>query len=290
MIVINRFLAEIEQSEDYAPGTLANYRVNLRMFDQWLDSQGKTVATLTHSDLKDYRDQLKVKYKPGTINRKLTYASSFLKWCLTQGLITQNPMTKIKRVKSQDYPKWLTQEQIKKLLETAQRKIDQARSKGLNVSLVISLKVQSIFVVLLNTGLRVSELCDLKISDIQSQVITVKWGKGSKRREVPINEQARAAFETWFQVRQADCEFVFPNQGQRMTRQAVHWHIAELGKAAGIRLTPHLLRHTFGKMLADKGIALDRIAMLMGHSDVNTTAIYTMPSLADLWQVVKLLD
>jgi site-specific recombinase XerD len=287
---ILRFLTYLEQTEDYSANTMANYRINMRLFSEWIDSQGKTIATVTHADMREYRDGLKAKYKPGTVNKKLAYASKFFGWCYEQGLISQNPMTKIKWVKSQDYPKWLNQEQVTKLLEVAQREIDQARGKGLGFTFAVALKVRTIFVVLLNTGLRVSELCDLKLSDIQGGVITVQWGKGSKRREVPINEQAQGAFDCWLQVRRSESDFVFVTSEGRMGRKVVHWHIVGLGKAVGIGLKPHMLRHTFGKMLADKGVGLDRIAKLMGHSNINTTAIYTMPSLADLREVVGLLD
>lgn len=289
-IEIDHFLTYLEQNEDYVLGTMANYRINMRLLSEWVDSQGKTVATITHADMKQYRDNLKEKYKPGTVNKKLAYASKFFSWCVQTKQIEQSPMKKIKWVKGEDYPKWLNQEQVSKLLEAAQREIDQARARGLTFTLAVCVKVKTIFVVLLNTGLRVSELCDLKLSDIQNGVITVQWGKGSKRREVPINEQAGAALDCWLRVRRSDSDFVFVTSEGRMGRKVVHWHIVELGKAAGITLTPHTLRHTFGKMLADKGTGLDRIAKLMGHSNINTTAIYTMPSLADLREVVSQLD
>jgi site-specific recombinase XerD len=287
--MIDHFLTHL-QDEDLSPGTLNTYRANLRLFGQWLTDNGLTVSTLTQANLRDYKNNLKERYKPATINIKLTCVSLLLQWAVKSGHIPSNPMTRIKLVKPEDAcPKWLTQGQVEAIQQATQEAIQQARAKQLEPSLKIALRQSAIVVILLNTGLRVSELCDLKLGDVQNGILTVKWGKGGKRREVPMNDQARAALKAWLDVRRSKSEYLFETT-KRMGRQLVQWHMAELGKRLGFRLTPHLLRHTFGKRLADKGIPLDRIAKLMGHSDINTTAIYTMPSMEDLRQAVKLLD
>lgn len=284
---IDEFLVYI-QSEDLAPGTLANYRINLRLFANWLMDQHKTINTLTPADMRQYREHLKSHYKPSTINRKLSYVSGLLRWCNKMGLISENPMTRTKWVKAENYPKWLTQEQVKMLLASLQEAIEKARAKKLGPTLTVAIRMQAIAIILLNTGLRVSELCDLRLSDIKDEVITVRWGKGEKRRKIPMNDQAKSAIEEWLKVRKSNSDYVFVTDG-RMTRQLVQWHLSQLGKRLGFRLTPHLLRHTFGKSLADRQIPLDKIAKLMGHSNINTTAIYTMPSLEDLREAVKIL-
>jgi integrase/recombinase XerC len=154
----------------------------------------------------------------------------------------------------------------------------------------ISIRGYTIAVLLVNTGLRVSELCDLKTGDICNGIVTVRWGKGAKRRQVPMNEHAKVAIENWLTVRQSETDYLFSTWNGRITRQVVLFHLAEIGRELGFKLTPHLLRHTFGKALADKNVPLDRIAKLMGHANVNTTAIYTMPSMDDLRRVVESLD
>lgn len=288
MTEIDLFLTHL-QSEDLSPGTLATYRGNLLLFGQWLIENGLTVATLTQGNLKDYKAQLKQRYKPATINIKLACVSLLLKWSVEVGLIPNNPMVKIKWVKAEKYSKWLTVEQVSLITQAAQKAIEDATVKELNFSLTVAVRMQTIAIFLLNTGLRVSELCDLRLDDVKNGVVTVRWGKGGKRREVPLNGQAQAAIEEWLKFRSDDSDYIFVTKG-RMRRQLVQFHLSELGRKLGFRLTPHLLRHTFGKRLADKQIPLDRIAKLMGHSDINTTAIYTMPSLEDLRQAVKLLD
>lgn len=287
-VEIDLFLAHLK-SEDLSPGTVATYQGNLLLFDQWLTDNGLTVATLARGHLVGYKAELKQRYKPATINIKLTCVSLLLRWSVKNGLISENPMTRIKLLRQESYPKWLTQEQAAMISGACQIEIQQAQAKQLKFGLTIALRQYAIAMVLLNTGLRVSELCDLKFLDLKNGVITVRWGKGEKRREVPMNERAREALEIWLKVRLSNSDYVFATRG-RMTRQLVQFHLSGLGKRLGFRLTPHLLRHTFGKRLADKGIPLDRIAKLMGHSDINTTAIYTMPSLEDLRQAVELLD
>ena len=287
MIEIEQFLNHL-QSEDLTPGTLAAYQGNLFLFGQWMTENGLTVATLTQANLRQHREALKEKYKPATINNKLGYIRKFLQWCQENGLIDHNPAIKIKPVKHEKLPRWLTKSQVDAILHAAQKEIE--TRAGMETYLNISIRGHTIAVLLLNTGLRVSELCDLKLSDICNGVITVRWGKGAKRRQVPMNDHARIAVEEWLKVRQSKTDYLFSTWNGRITRQVVLFHLAEIGKELGFKLTPHLLRHTFGKALADKGIALDRIAKLMGHASVNTTANYTMPSLDDLRRVVETLD
>lgn len=276
------------QSEDLTPGTLAAYRGNLLLFGQWMTDNGLTVATLTPGELRQYREELKQRYKPATINNKLSYIRKFLQWCQNNDLIDRNPATKIKPVKYESVPRWLTKSQVEAILNAAQKEIDSRASMG--TYLTISIRGYTIAVFLLNTGLRVSELCDLKLSDVCNGVITVRWGKGAKRRQVPMNDHAKMALEKWLKVRRSKTDYLFCTWNGRITRQVVLFHLAEIGKEFGFKIAPHLLRHTFGKSLADKGIALDRIAKLMGHASVNTTAIYTMPSMDDLRRVVEVLD
>lgn len=284
---IQKFLNHL-QSEDLTPGTVLAYRGNLLLFGQWMTDNGLTVATLTQANLRQHREELKQRYKPATINNKLIHIKAFLSWCKENNFITHNPAAKIKPVKNEKLPKWLTKTQVEAIMNAAQKEIDNRASMG--SYLRISIRGYTIAVLLFNTGLRVSELCDLKLADICNGVITVRWGKGAKRRQVPMNDHAKMALEKWLTVRQAENDYIFSTWNGRITRQVVLFHLAEIGRELGFKLTPHLLRHTFGKSLADNGVALDRIAKLMGHASVNTTAIYTMPSLDDLRRVVETLD
>lgn len=229
MTEIDHFLCYL-QSEDLTPGTIANYRGNLRLFGQWMTVQGKTISALTPSDLKQYKNHLQEKYKPLTINTKLGHLSSFLKWCQENGYISQNPVAKIKLVRSEQYARWLTPTQVEMILHGSAEAVSQAQAQNLDFFLTVSVRARAIAIILLNTGLRVSELCDLKMGDVSNGVIVVRWGKGSKRREVPMNEQAKAALDSWLTVRRSESDYIFCTWNGRITRQVVLWHLARWAK------------------------------------------------------------
>lgn len=287
MVEIENFLNHLSQ-EDLTPGTLAAYRGNLLLFGEWMTCSSLNLSTLTPANLRQHREELKQRYKPTTINNKLVHIKKFLEWCKENGLIASNPAIKLKPVQSENVPRWLTKSQVKAILHAAQGEIDSRI--GMDKFLQVSIRGHTIAVFLLNTGLRVSELCSLKLSDISSGVITVRWGKGAKRRQIPMNDHVKIALENWLKVRPTENDYLFSIRNCPMKRQVVFFHMVQMGQELGFKITPHLLRHTFGKSLADQGVALDRIAKLMGHASVNTTAIYTMPSMDDLRRVVKTLD
>lgn len=286
------FLKHLE-SQDAAAGTIGNYRTTVAHFMAWFAEetrQAPDLANITSFDIRQYRDLLKRGYKPATINRKLTNLSVFFRWGVVNGYTNDDPTQHIRRVSEQFSPRWLTRPEIYKVLRRARQGVQLASVKQLDYSRIIAVRTYAIVVVLLSTGLRVSELCDLKLGDIRlsekAGLVTVRWGKGGKRRQIPLNTDARRALREWLQVRLGDSPYVFVSDGGRLSRQLVQWHLSQLGRESGVHLSPHLLRHTFGKSLVDAGEGLERVAQLMGHADVKTTAIYTMPSQGDLQRAV----
>jgi len=116
----------------------------------------------------------------------------------------------------------------------------------------------------------------------------VRQGKGDKYREVPLNATARRVLEKY--ASELEGGWLFPGRhGGHITTRAAEKALARFGRLAGVDVTPHMLRHTFGKMLVDAGESLDRVATLMGHSNLNTTARYTKPSMQDLERAVEKL-
>lgn len=278
---------------DTTAGTIGNYRNALHHFWSWFTEttrQPPEPALVTSFDVVQYREHLKAQYKPSSINRRLTHLSVYFRWCMSRNLAPADPVARIRRVSEQRQPRWLTRQEVYKLLRTARQRVQLAQVRHLGPSLMVAIRSQAIIVLLLNTGLRVSELCDLKLADItlseKAGHVIVKWGKGGKRRQIPLNSDSRRALREWLKVRESDTPYVFPTAAGRMSRQLVQIQMAQLGRAISLPLSPHLLRHTFGKSLVDAGVSLDRVAALLGHSNVNTTAIYTMPSQVDLQRAV----
>lgn len=139
-----------------------------------------------------------------------------------------------------------------------------------------------------HAGLRVGEIAALRVSSVElkerSGQVTV-LGKGSKRRVVPLNGEARRALSAWLASRPVvDTEALFiGRRGETLGVRAIQRILAQLGRAAGLEdLTPHVLRHTFAKNLVDAGVGLEKVADLLGHSRLDTTRIYTRPGQGDL--------
>jgi site-specific recombinase XerD len=281
------------RARDAAAGTISNYRNALQHFFTWFTEttrQAPDPALVTSFDLRQYREALKARYKPGTINRRLANLSSYFRWCVTEGTAAADPVERIRRVSEQRSPRWLSKQEVYQLLRLCRQRVQIAQLRALSPTLTLAIRNQAIVLILLSTGLRVSELCDLQMADIRlsekAGLITVRWGKGNKRRQIPLNSDGRRALREWLKIRESRTQYVFTTSAGRMSRQLVQIHLSQLGRAIHIQLSPHLLRHTFGKSLVDAGESLDRVAQLMGHSDVNTTAIYTMASQVDLQRAV----
>jgi len=287
---IEQFLTHQEE-QDATAGTIQNYQGNLRMFFEWfteITGQPAKARNVTPLDIRQYRDSLKKGYKPGTINHKLTYLNVFFKWCVVKGYAASNPVKRVKHVNGKsNRPRWLTRQETYAVIRQAEQAVQLAQVKQQSFTAKIATRTQAIILICLNTGIRVSEVCNLLCDDIQlgerSGVLVVRYGKGNKYREIPLNADARRVISDWLKVRGGNNPYLFGTAtAKQMTRQLVSWHLTELGQKVGIRLTPHVLRHTFAKSLIDSGVSIDRVSMLLGHSRLDTTMIYITPTLKDL--------
>lgn len=291
---IGLFLANLEE-KDFVKNTIDHYRQGITSFFEWFTrTTGQTeVATVTPLDIRQFRDHLKKTQKAATVNGKIARLSGLFRWCVQQGFIASNPTENIKRSKvSVMAPKWLTRPETYTILRMAEQQLQLAQTKQLGHSELMAARTLAMVRLMLNAGLRAGEICNLKLDDIKlgdkSGSVLIRYGKGSKQRQVPLNLDARKAVQTWLKVRGKDKgEYLFIGpDGDKMNQLIVTWHISQLGKKAEIHLHPHRLRHTFGKNLVDSGIPLDRVAMLLGHANLTTTAVYTMPSQNDLQKAV----
>jgi site-specific recombinase XerD len=161
-------------------------------------------------------------------------------------------------------------------------------------SVLKSEKIRDIAIVtlLLHTGLRVAELCSLTVQDIslrdRSGHVTV-YGKGNKQRQVPLNSSARKAMADWLERRgMAPGPLFLSQKGGSLSPRAVEYLVSKYAYNARLEnVSPHTLRHTFCKSLIDAGVSIDRVKELAGHSDLNTTARYTRPTVRDLEKSVE---
>ena len=278
--------------QDKSEQTVKAYMTDLRSFSRWFQQhtgESLDLESITPMEIIDYRSaMLDWGKKPSTINRSLISISSFCQWAHQNDLILSNPAEGIRSVAEEPLaPRALERKEQLGLLRTV-------RKSG-------NLRDLAIITMLLHTGMRVSELCNLRVSDIRistnSNMITVREGKGTKRRNIPLNSTVIRALKDY--IRSLDStqqttviagphpgqgRFLFYGQKRMpLTDRGVRHIIKKYAYIAKIdHLSPHVFRHTCAKNLIDAGQSIDRVSKILGHSNINTTAIYTIPTEHDL--------
>jgi integrase/recombinase XerD len=271
---VSRFLDAVWMERDLSPNTLAAYRADLTALDRWLAQRNVPIMRATRADLQDFIAwRVHAGARPTSTARQLSSFRRFFDYLMREGAVREDPtaqiaMPKIKR----SLPRSLTEEEVEALLSTPP------------VSDPLGNRDRTMLEVLYATGLRVSELVNLRQDQINLDQGVIRIGKGDRERLIPLGEGAIRALKEFsgsardeiLLDRQSD--YLFPTRrGDRMTRQAF-WHIIKRhARKAGIvtALSPHTLRHAFATHLLNHGTDLRVLQMLLGHSDLSTTQIYT---------------
>lgn len=272
---IDRFLEQLWLHDGLSDNTRASYRTDLQQYAAWLGKQQLDLLSAGRSELLDYLAwRMERGYKASSTARLLSVVRRFYAQLLEHGDIAEDPSALIEMPKvGRSLPDTLTEADVEALL--AAPDIDEP----------LGLRDRCMLEVLYASGLRVSELVGLALDEVSVRQGVVRvMGKGSKERLVPLGEQALDWLERYLlQGRplllgvQA-CDVVFPSRrGQQMTRQAFWHRIKQHAQTAGIikPLSPHTLRHAFATHLLNHGADLRVVQMLLGHSDLSTTQIYT---------------
>jgi site-specific recombinase XerD len=285
---IDQFLEELRRQEK-APNTIDSYRYDLVLFSRWLDAtNGEPLQahSITPTDLREYRSFLLTveKRSPATINRRLASLRAFFQWARAEGLCREIPTDQVKGIQSSPRaPRSLPKKDVDRLI----RQVEQSSNK----------RDLAILQLLRHTGIRVGELTALRLSDVtvseRKGQLVVRSGKGSKYRGVPLNADARKALNDYLAVRpKSTSDFLLlGRRSDRLSPRAVEKTVLKYAHQAGLEdVSPHTLRHTFGKSALDAGVDLVTVSRLMGHERLETTAIYTTPSPQDLEKAVARLE
>jgi integrase/recombinase XerD len=256
--------------------TLASYRRDLVQFDYWLQhSSGATVVSATSSSLQAYLGaRLGQGVSPRSSARFLSCARSFYHYLLREGRINLDPTLDVDSPRlGRPLPKALSEAEVDRLL--------QAPDPGQ----ALELRDRTMLELLYACGLRVSELTGLQLVQLSlNQGVVRVFGKGSKERLVPVGEEALRWLQRYMVGARGELlngipsDVLFPSRrGTQMTRQTFWYRIKIYAQRAGIRkhLSPHTLRHAFATHLLNHGADLRVVQMLLGHSDLSTTQIYT---------------
>jgi integrase/recombinase XerD len=274
--VLDEFCDSLWLEDGLSRNTLDSYRRDLTQFQLWLaKDRGKALLGADHSDLLAYlAHRVAGRTKATTTGRLLSSFKRFYQFALRQGRIKADPSLNIDAPKlPRGLPKSLTEEDVEKLLGAP------------DVEDALGMRDRTMLETLYASGLRVSELVTLKVSQVSQDMGVVRIiGKGAKERLVPLGEEALAWLRRYLKEsrpqilgqRAAAAMFV-TSRGEAMTRQAF-WHLLKRHAArAGLnkQISPHTLRHAFATHLLNHGADLRVVQLLLGHSDISTTQIYT---------------
>jgi site-specific recombinase XerD len=254
------------------------------------------LINLTPGDIRQHRQFLVAiqRASPATVNRRLAAIRAFGRWGVSTSKIDKNPSDGIKGVEEQPLsPKWLSKKEQAAIIRIAEKELAAARTPAAKI---LAVRNKAILLTGFHVGLRVSEICALEIGDIEinerSGAIRVRFGKGGKARTVPANATVRQVLKEWLAVRPSvsSQSLFIGKRKEALTSSGVERVIAELGRLAGVEVTPHRLRHTFCKNLVDANVSLDRVAALASHGRISTTQRYTTPGVVDLQNAVRVLE
>jgi integrase/recombinase XerD len=274
---IDQFCDHLWLADGLAPATLASYRQDMSRFFAWCVEQTLSANAVTRGDLERYMSsQFAASARASSINRRLSTLKRFYGWRVNTGQLAKNPCDLIDAPRNARYlPKNLSEAQVEALLAAP------------DTTTPLGERDRAMLEVLYASGLRVSELVGLKLIQINLEQGVVKiLGKGTKERLVPLGEIAVTWIKThlvgarafWLTPPKRSDYLFLTARGEPMTRQAFWYVIKRHAVTAGISadaLSPHTLRHAFATHLLNHGADLRVVQMLLGHSDITTTEIYT---------------
>jgi integrase/recombinase XerD len=273
--LIDRFLDAIWMERGLSENTLGAYRADLMALNHRLTGKSVDLIRATRADVMDYIAwRVEGGAKPRSTARQLSSFRRFFRYLLREGLITDDPTANIAMPKiGRALPQSLTEEEVEALLAAP------------TVTEPLGHRDRAMLEVLYATGVRVSELINLKMTQINlNQGVLRIVGKGDRERLIPLGDEAQDWLREFIDgarteiLLERQTDYLFPTRrGDRMTRQAF-WHIIKrYAKKAGVvkKLSPHTVRHAFATHLLNNGADLRVVQLLLGHSDVSTTQIYT---------------
>lgn len=268
---IENFLNHLSLEKGYSLNTIESYGRDLKAFSHFIKKEEKD---LTKEDILSYLRALQKKgISQRSSSRALSAFKTFFKYLVLEGIIKFNPLSGIKGMRqTKSLPTFLTMEEVEELLSLPE------------ISNPIGKRDKAILELMYATGLRASEIVELRIEDLElDEGFIYVMGKGGKRRMVPTGEIALKYLRIYLNLREEffkgkESPFVFLNyKGEPLTRQGLWKIIKNYGKKIGIadKLTPHTLRHSFATHLLERGADLRSIQIMLGHSRISTTQIYT---------------
>lgn len=273
--MLDAFLDALWMEQGLGERTLSAYRSDLRAFQRWLVDDDTTLLGARRDQVLGFvARRVAQGAKPRSVARLLTSLRRFYRYHVREGRLPEDPTRDVESPRlGRPLPGGLSEGEVERLMAAP------------NPETPLGLRDRCMLEVLYGTGLRVSELVGLSLSQLSLQQGLVRvLGKGGRERLVPLGEEALAWLQQWLEEgrpgllgrRVSDAAFV-SGRGEGLTRQAFWYRVKKYAQAVGITrsISPHTLRHAFATHLLNHGADLRVVQLLLGHSDLSTTQIYT---------------
>ena len=285
--MIRAFLNYLRVDKGLSGNTIEAYRRDIMKFAEFVRSRNLAPGDVQRGDVVEFMSTLYQRNLDSrSVARYLVTIRQFFRYLSIERIVQEDPAAHIESPKiRQSLPDFLSVEEVERLLAQP------------DMTTPVGIRDRAMIELMYSTGLRVSELCGLRITDLQMEAGCLRCiGKGNKERLVPVGRKALEAVQNYLRVarghflRQGACPFIFLNErGTKMERRTFWIILGRYGRKVGLRksLTPHMLRHSFATHLLDRGADLRSVQLMLGHSDITTTQIYTHVVEERLKQVYK---
>ena len=280
---LRSFFTFLYVEKGLSKNTIEAYSNDINDFLSWLNKRNiqnyKEISELVVNEYVAYLFNKAL--KSSTVNRKISSLKSFYLFLIKKKIISSSPLSEIITPKKEHYlPSSMSEDEVERLLRSP------------NIELDIENRDKAMIEMLYATGMRISELINLKITDIDLERSVLKvLGKGSKERLIPFGEKALDSLNSYLEKRKKSLakEVFISNRGKKMTRTAFWQRIKIYLSREGLKdsISPHTLRHAFATHLLNRGADLRSVQLLLGHSDLSTTQIYTHIAKQRLGEVLK---
>lgn len=267
-VQVDKFLVFLKVELNYSELTIKSYQLDLTDFFEYIESKKINYLTITNHDVRGYLKYLdSCNLKNSTISRRISTLRTFYNYLVDENIVENNVFHNVKNPKlEKKLPNYLNYNEMEELLES----IDISTTEGLEKRLLIEM--------FYSTGCRVSEMINVKISDIDFTNKTIRiMGKGSKERIVYFGDYASKYLDNYLSKVKCD-KYLFTNKkGEKLTINEVEQIVKDIMKHISIKthVTPHTLRHTFATHLLNNGADIKTVQELLGHANLSTTGIYT---------------
>ena len=280
--IIRSFLDSLYIEKGLSKNTVSSYENDISSFLSWLNNKQINYQQVSGNNINEFISKLfNSGLKSSSINRKISSIKHFYLFLSKKKIIKYSPADEIETPKQEKYlPVSMSEDEVERLISSP------------NPNQIIERRDKAMIEILYATGMRISELVNLKLTDIDFNRSVLKvFGKGSKERLVPYGEKAAEALDIYLRDRKkSDSKNVFlSNRGSQITRGAFWQRIKIYIKRENLKssISPHTLRHAFATHLLNRGADLRSVQILLGHSDLSTTQIYTHIAKQRLGEILK---